>query len=951
MIIRLSNSIAKLIGTVWFSEAAVVKQLFDETVEVVADQWGQSIEKRNAERFFDQCADQILSNSVEYLKIEFKKVSDDRATILIDDISVAFSNFKVDRAFSESNFSEQYLTTKVYESLKHVDKKSELEVDFCRNVIRRISFYVCQYVHLAPNFVPVSVKQILENQTEIMTLLESVLKHAEPLARFEGSLDDSGASYLRDVKNSLKFIQVFGLSTHSVRKKYLLESSYISLSITEEDPEDFESGLKADDFISRGHRLLIYGAAGSGKTTLLQWTALQCCEAEEKSAIPVLSGLLPVFIRLRSIEEFHSGLSVLEAAKKSNANPFLNIKDDWFAEKASTGKVVFLIDGLDEVPTESRASAIRWIDRLCDWADECRVVVTTRPVSSEIDFLTGFQEAHLENMSHEDITRFVSYWHRAVASGLVDEEMAQALDAAKQRLLSAFSAIGSLRALATNPLMCAVLCTLNLDRNCNIPREKGEIYKAAIELLLERRDKERSIGSSVVTKIDPLTLRVVLQETARWLTINERPEITKKRFRGILAEKVPHLEEEQLNALQRFFIERTGLLRDVSVKNIDFIHKQFQEYLAAESFVQEDDIGLLEQNITSDTWREIFPLACGLMNKSQVSQFVGSMLNSAKLRIGKPRRSLLFQAVLCTQFSRRVEWEIEQEIQNVQREIFPPENVEEVYQLLPLGDKLVPLVQEIQGKESSDGTIALVVKALIETGGVEELPLIASFSGSAGENTVEQLISGWSHFDTDEYGRLVVSELKKPYAIAWQGKNRIGGLVFAFHATEITLDECLGGCDLRYLPETDVCKQLFISNDRYLSDISELKRLSSLEELFLYACDEVTDLSAVCSCGELTALSIEHCQRVEEISPVGCLSKLESLSFNGCFDIEDISAISKLKELKRLDLSGCYAIRDWKPLDGLQKLTHLRCAEEGALGGMSDEFWSRVDINGEWDAG
>ncbi|UWP99462.1 NACHT N-terminal Helical domain 1-containing protein [Aliiroseovarius crassostreae] len=945
---KLSKSLAKFISTVWFSQSPVTKLLFDEAVEHGAEHWGRSRERRDAERFFEQCSDDVLSTSFDFLESEFKKLDNERVEVLVAEISNAFSLIRIDSSFSENRYSDKYLTEKIIGELKLVDKKSDVEVSFCRNVVGRISFYVCQYIHQAPDFVPVSIKQILDNQHEIAVLLKQVLKHAEPLEIEQSKLDVVGSSYLRDIKNSLKFIQVFGLSTYSIKKKYLLEASYISLSVSDEESEELESGRKADEFISSGKRLMIVGGAGSGKTTLLQWAALQCCEAEEKCAISDFSGLIPIFIRLRSVEKFCAGMSVLEAAKSTYSNLFINFDEADLLEKVEAGRVVFLIDGLDEVPSEERLSAMTWIDELSDWATNCRIVVTTRPLSDLSQHLWGFREAHLENMTHEDILKFVTYWHRAVASGLVGDEMIQSIDASRERLLVAISSIGSIRALATNPLMCAILCTLNLDRNCNIPREKSEIYRAAIELLLERRDKERNIGADTVAAIDPSTKRQILQETARWLTLNERPEISKVKFRSILSSEMPRLDEGQLDSVQSYFVERTGLLRDVSTNNIDFIHKQFQEYLAAESFVQEDDIGVLEKNIGSDAWGEIFPLACGLMYKNQISSFLREVLSRSKMHAGKRKRALQFQAILCAQFSRRVDEKLEEEIEALERDIFPPKSIEEVYQLLPLGDKLVPLVQNVQGKENSDNTIALCVKTIIETGGLGELPLISSFAEGAGEITVEQLISGWSFFDSDEYGRQVVSKIKSPYKVSWQGKNHIKGLVFAFNATSIILDECFGGTDLYYLPDSETCRELIISSDNYLSDLAGIEKLRNLEKLAIIACDEIRSIEVLSNCKGLKKLDFLHCRGIENISAVAELKELKHLSFKGCFNIEDISGLRTLKKLEELDLYGCYAVSDWRVLEGLPKLRELVCAEEGALDGLSSDFFGRVEVNGDW---
>jgi predicted NACHT family NTPase len=50
-----------------------------------------------------------------------------------------------------------------------------------------------------------------------------------------------------------------------------------------------------------------------------------------------------------------------------------------------------------------------------------------------------------------------------------------------------------LRSLASNPLLCAMLCALNLDRRKQLPPNRMALYDAVLTLLVEHRDIEREI--------------------------------------------------------------------------------------------------------------------------------------------------------------------------------------------------------------------------------------------------------------------------------------------------------------------------------------------------------------------------------------------------------------------------------------------------------------------------
>src|SRR2546430_10159569 len=56
---------------------------------------------------------------------------------------------------------------------------------------------------------------------------------------------------------------------------------------------------------------------------------------------------------------------------------------------------------------------------------------------------------------------------------------------------------------------------------------------------------------------------------------------------------------------------RSGLLREYSAGQVDFVHKTFQEYLAAKRIVETDSIEMLARHATDDSYREVIVMAVG----------------------------------------------------------------------------------------------------------------------------------------------------------------------------------------------------------------------------------------------------------------------------------------------------------------------------------------------------
>lgn len=68
------------------------------------------------------------------------------------------------------------------------------------------------------------------------------------------------------------------------------------------------------------------------------------------------------------------------------------------------------------------------------------------------------------------------------------------LAAYRAQLLDAVRTKPDLGRLATNPLMCGLICALHRDRRGYLPHGRKELYESALSMLLTRRDRERDMA-------------------------------------------------------------------------------------------------------------------------------------------------------------------------------------------------------------------------------------------------------------------------------------------------------------------------------------------------------------------------------------------------------------------------------------------------------------------------
>ncbi len=283
MYLQLATSVSKLVGAIWFGDSAVVQTLFSEGVDIAGTNLRQTLEKRSAERFFANCADKIIGEAAPLIEIEFPRLKQDQKAKVIDGLTKGFKKSTRTKDLVSSGYSHEVLAKHIIENMEDYESFEIAEKDMANLLTKHIAFYICQFKHAAPDFVPSSLNQLLQGQEEILQILSSTLKTSLKLIekQSERSLDD--IRYSDRIQSLYSQVQIFGLSTYSIRRKYPLETAYISLNVSDEDfeyEEEFNSipdyhshtniGSRIEDFISYGDHFVIFGSPGSGKTTLLQ---------------------------------------------------------------------------------------------------------------------------------------------------------------------------------------------------------------------------------------------------------------------------------------------------------------------------------------------------------------------------------------------------------------------------------------------------------------------------------------------------------------------------------------------------------------------------------------------------------------------------------------------------------------------------------------------------------
>ncbi|MFF8409968.1 NACHT domain-containing protein [Streptomyces omiyaensis] len=428
--------------------------------------------------------------------------------------------------------------------------------------------------------------------------------------------------------------------------------------------------------------------------------------------------------------------------------------DGWADRVLAAGRGLVLVDGIDEIPEAGRGRARDWLrGLLAAYGDGNRWLVTSRPTAVRDDWLArdGFTELTLSPMSPAEVTTFVRRWHRAAGPSAAPYE---------QQLLDSLRTTEHVAQLATNPLMCGLICALHRDRRGYLPRGRKPLYEAALAMLLTRRDRERGMGDPYGVTLDEAPQIQLVQRLAYWLTLNDRLVMDRPRARALVTEALPALglADAPPDRILTHLLHRSGLLREPTADTIAFVHRTFQDYLAAKALVDHWDIGVLVRHATDDRWEDVVRMAVGHGRPREAAEILRELLAAADAAEDRPARTrLVLLAATALAHATEVPPEVREEILRRTEEVVPPRTPDEARELASVGRMVLDLLPGPEGLDES--TAHLVVTAASHIVSDAAVPFLARYADHPSLMVRAQLVWAWHRFDPRAYGEDVIARL------------------------------------------------------------------------------------------------------------------------------------------------------------------------------------------------
>ncbi|WP_262056443.1 DNA/RNA helicase domain-containing protein [Streptomyces sp. STR69] len=439
-------------------------------------------------------------------------------------------------------------------------------------------------------------------------------------------------------------------------------------------------------------RAVLRGEAGSGKTTTLQWLAMRVAD----NAVRTPDGsavLVPFFFSLRTVirrgrmptpDEFLSAIGCPLAEQQPRG---------WAARVLGEGRAVVLLDGLDEVSADEQRRFFDWLGEMLHTYRDNQWIMSCRPTAVPERGVQDFADVVLPPLTAAGAENLVRAWYRARLATDVDTEENSAYE---ESLLELLRSRADLTELASNPLMCAVLCSLNTAGTGALPGDRTSLYSGFLELLLHRRDGERGIVTLASRGLGQDQQLLLLGRLAHWMLRNGMSRMAHddvvRQIDLVLPGPPTRLVPEEILA---HLLERTGLLRSDMLGAVEFVHRSFQDFLAARALVVEADFPLLRRHVNDDQWRDVLLNAVGLARPRERGQLLTDLLqlgDAERERSAALRLYLL--AAMCLTEASEVEPSVRQAVMDRIAGCLPPRSADEATDFAALGPTVLALLPE-----------------------------------------------------------------------------------------------------------------------------------------------------------------------------------------------------------------------------------------------------------------
>jgi hypothetical protein len=348
-----------------------------------------------------------------------------------------------------------------------------------------------------------------------------------------------------------------------------------------------------------------------------------------------LDGYLPVLVFLKDLKGFDTtgATGNAQTAEKllafwaDKAGSFLEL--DTIKAYCDAGKIIFFLDGLDEIDEHLREIVITAFHGIKIAHERCKIIFSGRPHGVDDHVIKWFgRPIGILPLLMPHVEAFIYKWFEHVF-----EDKKSGINKTAPDLIGEIRSHPTINELIDSPLMLTAICLLYNDDKV-LPGQRGELYDRFVTNLLSKRfpnesQKVRNFLMDLALKIHLKRSKNISRVDAVRILGNEYKKMNKETQKAYLA---------RLNGKFDAVEPACGLLR-FEKGGYGFFHLTFQEFLTANALVSGESgshFDTIRQYWDDDWYREAVQLYIGYLSIQSQAMANNIIQRILKEKEGKP---------------------------------------------------------------------------------------------------------------------------------------------------------------------------------------------------------------------------------------------------------------------------------------------------------------------------
>jgi predicted NACHT family NTPase len=298
-------------------------------------------------------------------------------------------------------------------------------------------------------------------------------------------------------------------------------------------------------------------------------------------------------------------------------------------ELLQEGKILLLLDGLDEISQKESDAIVRQIDLFSQEFYKNHIIITCRSAAVNYHF-RGFTYVEISDFGQEQIETFAKKWFVATAKN-ESEGLSKAEQFLEQLLRPENQPI---RELGITPILLNLICSVFKERS-SFPTKRSKLYQAGLDILLQRWDRARGIQRDRIYRALSLPDKIKLLCQIAAITFEQENYFFEtSEILPLIEDYLRHLPNTSSDP-ETLWLDSEAVLKAIELQHgllverardiHSFSHLTFQEYLTARKIVASPDSETLSQEIEKlaesslkERWREVIFLTVSMLPQADL---------------------------------------------------------------------------------------------------------------------------------------------------------------------------------------------------------------------------------------------------------------------------------------------------------------------------------------------